>query len=140
MAIASAINWARHIARTGDVKQWKGPQTVNPKSVAEVRAALALWEAMKAAARGRRATDTAAGHAGALDLAASPAETRRRMASRGVALPDGSYPVPDLDHLRRAVLAYGRAPEHKRAAVRRHLIRRARALGGLRLIPSDWLT
>lgn len=50
-AIASALNWARHIVRTGDVKQWPGPQTVNPKSVAECVAALALWESMKAHAR-----------------------------------------------------------------------------------------
>lgn len=50
-AIASAINWARHIAATKDVKQWPGPQTVNPKSVAECVAALATWEAMKAHAR-----------------------------------------------------------------------------------------
>ena len=51
MAIASAINWARHIAATGDVKQWPGPQAVNPKSVAECVSALATWEAMKAHAR-----------------------------------------------------------------------------------------
>jgi hypothetical protein len=50
-AIASAINWCRHIAATGDVKQWKGPQSVNPKSRAECVAALALWESMKAAAK-----------------------------------------------------------------------------------------
>jgi hypothetical protein len=53
-AIASAINWARHIVATGDVKQWPGPQTVNPKSVAECVSALATWEAMKAAARAQR--------------------------------------------------------------------------------------
>lgn len=50
-AIASAINWARHIVATGDVKQWPGPQRVRPSSVAECAAALALWESMKAAAR-----------------------------------------------------------------------------------------
>lgn len=50
MAIASALNWAAHICRTGDVKQWKGPQSVNPKSVAECCAAGALWERMKAEA------------------------------------------------------------------------------------------
>lgn len=49
-AIASAINWCKHIVATGDVKQWPGPQQVNPKSVAECVAALATWEAMKAAA------------------------------------------------------------------------------------------
>jgi hypothetical protein len=51
MAIASAINWAKHICRTGDVKQWKGPQAVNPKSVAECCAAVALWNSMKAQAK-----------------------------------------------------------------------------------------
>lgn len=50
-AIASAINWARHIVATGDVKQWPGPQQVNPKSVGECVSALATWEAMKAHAR-----------------------------------------------------------------------------------------
>lgn len=50
-AIASAINWCKHIARTGDVKQWPGPQSVNPKSRAECVAALAVWEQMKAHAR-----------------------------------------------------------------------------------------
>jgi len=47
-AIASAINWCKHIARTRDVKQWPGPQVVNPKSVSECVSALATWEAMKA--------------------------------------------------------------------------------------------
>lgn len=49
-AIASALNWASHICKTGDVKQWKGPQSVRPSSVAECCAAGALWESMKAAA------------------------------------------------------------------------------------------
>jgi hypothetical protein len=53
-AIASAINWTKHIARTGDVKQWPGPQQVNPKSVAECVAALALWAEMRAWARSHK--------------------------------------------------------------------------------------
>jgi len=53
-AIASAINWCKHIAATGDVKQWPGPQQVNPKSVAECVAALVLWESMKAYARAHK--------------------------------------------------------------------------------------
>jgi len=55
-AIASAINWCKHIVETGDVKQWPGPQQVNPKSVAECVAALALWESMKAYAKAHKAT------------------------------------------------------------------------------------
>jgi hypothetical protein len=50
-AIASAINWAKYICKTGDVKQWKGPQSVKPTSVAECCAAVALWSSMKAMAR-----------------------------------------------------------------------------------------
>lgn len=53
-AIASAINWARHICRTGDVKQWPGPQQVRPRSRAECCAAVALWQAMRAEARATR--------------------------------------------------------------------------------------
>lgn len=54
-AIASAINWARHIVRTGDIKQWPGPQQVNPGSVAECAAALAVWDEMRAYARSHKA-------------------------------------------------------------------------------------
>lgn len=50
-AIASAINWAKHICKTGDVKQWKGPQTVKPTSVTQCCAAVALWESMRAIAK-----------------------------------------------------------------------------------------
>jgi hypothetical protein len=57
-AIASAINWCKHIAATGDVKQWPGPQQVNPKSVAECVAALAVWSEMKATAKASRRETT----------------------------------------------------------------------------------
>ena len=53
-AIASAINWCRSTLATGDVKNWPGPQQVNPKSLGEMAAALTLWEAMKSAARAKR--------------------------------------------------------------------------------------
>lgn len=53
-SIASALNWARHIVATGDVKQWPGPQQVNPKSVAECAAALAIWAEMRAHAKANK--------------------------------------------------------------------------------------
>lgn len=65
-AIASAINWAEHICRTGDVKQWRGPQQVSPKSRAEACAAIVLWNSMKAAARADLAVSEAIG---TIDLA-----------------------------------------------------------------------
>lgn len=53
-AIASAINWCKHIVATGDVKQWPGIQHVNPKSVGECASALAIWEEMKAYAHAHK--------------------------------------------------------------------------------------
>lgn len=53
-AIASAINWCKYIVATDDVKNWKGPQNVNPKSVAECVSALAVWESMKAYAHAHK--------------------------------------------------------------------------------------
>jgi len=53
-------------------------------------------------------------------------------------MPDGSYPIPDKDALRRAIQAIGRAPEEKRAAVKAHIKRRAKALGAMDMVPDGW--
>lgn len=66
-------------------------------------------------------------------------EVRQRYADEGIALPDGSYPIPDKGALRRAIMSYGRAPEEKRDQVREHIIKRARALGALDMVPEEWL-
>lgn len=63
-------------------------------------------------------------------------EERQRMAKSGVAMSDGSFPIPDRDALRRAIAAYGRAGN--KAAVRRHIVKRARALGATDLLPDGW--
>jgi hypothetical protein len=52
-AIATAINAAKKMCATGDLN-WPGLQNVNPGSRAQACAAVARWEAMKAAARARR--------------------------------------------------------------------------------------
>jgi hypothetical protein len=56
-------------------------------------------------------------------------EQRAEYARRGWALPDGSYPMPDCDAVRRAHESYGRSPEGHRAAVRALANRRNRELG-----------
>lgn len=63
-------------------------------------------------------------------------EARRRMAESGAAMPDGSYPIRDEADLRNAIQAVGRAKNYE--AARRHIIRRARALGLTSLLPEDW--
>lgn len=65
-------------------------------------------------------------------------DTREKYADKGTAMDDGSYPIPDKDALRRAIQSFGRAPENKKAAVKAHIKRRAKALGATDLIPDDW--
>lgn len=67
------------------------------------------------------------------------AEDRREMASEGVALPDGSFPIPDKKHLESAIRMVGLSKK-PRGVVRRHIIRRAKALGLSDMIPDSWRT
>lgn len=63
-------------------------------------------------------------------------EVRQRYAKQGIALPDGSFPIPDRDALRRAIQSIGRASDQSKA--RRHIVKRARALGATGMLPDDW--
>lgn len=65
-------------------------------------------------------------------------DKRKALAKDKKALPDGSFPIENPADLRRAVHAYGRASEDKKARVRRHITRRARALDKPDMIPDDW--
>jgi hypothetical protein len=67
-------------------------------------------------------------------------DERQKLASEGKALPDGSYPVSNVDDLKNAIQAYGRSKEADRAKVRRHIIKRANALKVRHMIPEDWKT
>lgn len=62
---------------------------------------------------------------------------RRKMAGSGEAMPDGSYPIADEDDLHNAIRAVGRGgSDHD--AIRRHIIKRAKALGLSHAIPEGW--
>lgn len=63
---------------------------------------------------------------------------RERLAGEGKALPDGSFPIRDEEDLKNAIHAYGRASKGHRAAVRRHIMKRARGLGKADVIPEEW--
>lgn len=63
-------------------------------------------------------------------------EERRKLADDNKAMPDGSYPIANVDDLRNAIQAIGRAKNPD--AVKAHIKRRARALGHEDLIPEDW--
>jgi len=64
-------------------------------------------------------------------------ETRREMAKKGEAMPDGSYPIADAADLQNAIHAIGRggAPH---ATIKAHIVKRAKALGKTDLLPADW--
>jgi hypothetical protein len=65
-------------------------------------------------------------------------EKRQALAKKGYALPDGSYPITNVDSLKDSIQAYGRSKPGKRAAVRRHIMKRARGLNRADLIPDKW--
>ena len=63
---------------------------------------------------------------------------RRRLEAAGDTGYGESYPLGDCDEIRRAVESYGRAPERKRAQLRRAIMRRAAELHCTQHIPDDW--
>lgn len=152
-AIATAVNVVKKMCATGDVN-FPGKQQVNPGSQAEACAAVAEWEAKKAKAK----ADNSVGEDPAAIAAAARArvfrsldvdgyitsfkdfspEQRDKLAKKGAARPDGSYPIETTADLRRAIQAYGRAKDDEKGAVRRHIVKRARALGKEKLIPDNW--
>jgi hypothetical protein len=69
------------------------------------------------------------------------ADDMKDMASKGQAMKndngDPSYPIKDVSDLKKAIKAVGRGgADHD--AIRRHIIKRAKALGASDLIPDNW--
>lgn len=65
-------------------------------------------------------------------------EERERLEAEGETGYGTSYPMPDCDAVRRAVDAYGRAPEEHRAELRRAIVRRHIELGCTDALPASW--
>jgi hypothetical protein len=63
-------------------------------------------------------------------------EEREKLAKKGQAMPDGSYPIATVGDLRNAIQAFGRAKNA--SAVKQHIIKRAKALGKTDLLPDGW--
>lgn len=64
--------------------------------------------------------------------------TQRERMEGDEAMEDGSYPIRDVEDLRNAIQAIGRAKDPEKA--KRHIIKRARALDATDLIPDEWAT
>lgn len=63
------------------------------------------------------------------DLRTYTAEQRRRYAKSGVAMGDGSFPIPDCSAAEDAIHSQGRTPEGNRGSVRAHIRKRVGSLG-----------
>lgn len=62
-------------------------------------------------------------------------EQRKKLSKTGAAMPDGSYPIVTTTDLEHAVRAFGRSPD---SATKRHIIKRAKALGATHMLPDKW--
>jgi hypothetical protein len=63
-------------------------------------------------------------------------DARRDMAASVMAMPDGSFPIANGGDLQNAIQSVGRASNY--AAAKEHIVRRARALGMMDMLPEDW--
>lgn len=70
-------------------------------------------------------------------MATFSADERRQLADSGAAMPDGSYPIRNRSDLENAIRAVGRG-SGSHDEIRRHIIKRARALALTDLLPEDW--
>lgn len=50
---------------------------------------------------------------------------------------DGSYPIVTKQDLKNAIKAFGRTGTNK-AETKKHIIKRAKVLGAIDLIPNNW--
>lgn len=63
-------------------------------------------------------------------------DLRKQWTQRGFAMRDGSFPIPNVEYLRFALEAFNNAEDRRKA--KRHIIRRARALNRIHLLPETW--
>ncbi len=79
---------------------------------------------------------TAAGDGTAVAKKDFTDDERKKLASEGKAMKDGSYPTPTKASFEDAVQAFGRAKN--KASTKRYLMRRAKEEGWTDLLPDDW--
>lgn len=64
--------------------------------------------------------------------------SKKALVASGYSLPNGSFQIKDATDVRRAVIAHGMADRPARGGIRRHVVRRARALSREDLVPKNW--
>lgn len=89
-------------------------------------------------ASAERMREKAALTAALAEMAKISEEERMSLAKEGKAMPDGAYPIRNVEDLKNAIQAYGRAKASERREVRKHIMKQARKLGQWKLIPEQW--
>lgn len=162
-AIATAISQVRKVCASG--RTFGGRTAVHADTKAEYCKAAAEIEAKRAAAKAKSAVKEAElREDDALSIAAMAAsklhvlaeslgpewileavrerdvstESRKRLAKKGHAMGDGSFPISNAGDLKNAIRAIGRAPAGKRDKVKALIKRRAKELGATNLVPRNW--
>lgn len=106
--------------------------------VASAKAKFAAIKAEKNAELSAKAAELAARVKGQDEFGYISRDERKKLAEKGEALPDGAYPIRNIEDLKNAIQAYGRSKESERAKVRKHIIKRASALKARHLVPEEW--
>ncbi|MEU5596688.1 hypothetical protein [Streptomyces sp. NPDC020298] len=85
----------------------------------------------------RGLVDARVAELGDVAKADTSAAGRRQAAASGAAMPDGSYPIKTKADLRKAIKAVSRGgADHDK--IRKHVMKRAKALGLEAMVPSNW--
>ena len=63
-------------------------------------------------------------------------EERKKLAKEGLALPDGSFPIRNKQDLKDAIKAIGLSRDYD--TTKKWIIKRARALNAVDLLPESW--
>ncbi len=123
------------------VKAWAPGEVTSPAATGEpVERDMTRVSRFRDISDRMRQTSLMLGNAGlGLDVLARDFTQKERdvYASSGVAMKDGSYPIPSAEYLQKAVDAVGRAAG-SHDDVRKHIIERAHALGAGKGAWDDW--
>lgn len=148
--VASGYVTALVAAGAAPLAQLKGLSVEDRVQRLEQEALAAKMEAVR-----QRMAPAIAEHAETLALRASAARERiealragastgydadqlEAFSHKGWALPDGSFAIANAADLRAAVVAYSSLASCDKPGARRHIMKRARGLGHVDLIPSSW--
>lgn len=142
VAIATAVNWAKKMCASG--RAFGGKVKVSKEAQAAACSAVAEWERKKAQSHAGKALleRAAAGEFEIPGLEKTGGLTAAKIAARKsteTADDDRApYAIDNRDDLKAAIQAFDRAKPEEKSRVKQWIIRRARPLDALDMLPAGW--